>query len=547
MDDILAQLSAILFIAIIINILLRKFHITTIIGYIITGIVAKLLFGFHENQQLANTAEFGVVFLMFMIGLEFSIPKLLAMRKEVISVGGTQVLATSALMFPIIYFVFNLKIEPAIAVALTLAFSSTTMVLKLLQESGKMSRNHGRVSIGILLMQDIAVVPVLILLTLFAQQDVKLADLLRETVTNSLAGVMAIYIFGKYGVSFFLTHVAGARSSEMFMTAVLLIVLCAAGIAHFFHVPYSIGAFIAGVIISESAYKYQIEADLVPFRDLLLGLFFISIGLMIDIKIVINNITLILALALAIMAIKTLVIFVAARGFGYSGRTSIKSALLLSQVGEFGFVIFTFAKELSILGEFSAQILIAVTAVTMFIMPFIAKYIEKISYKFAKSIDAEIAKKTSDFSNHVAVIGLGYTGKSVVKELQQLGISYIAVEAQPDLVYDGQARGYNVIFGNATQKNILETLRVEKAAAVIVTIDNEKDLLSFCEIVKSNYPKVTLVALTRSEREFELIRAVGVSLLVNESGQIGRKLVDMALTCDISKMKHSQESVNYDI
>ncbi|MEY4504389.1 MAG: hypothetical protein RL154_683, partial [Pseudomonadota bacterium] len=144
-------------------------------------------------------------------------------------------------------------------------------------------------------------------------------------------------------------------------------------------------------------------------------------------------------------------------------------------------------------------------------------------------------------------VGLGYTGRSIVKDLHGMGVPYIAVDTQLDLVYDGQAKGYNVIFGNATQKNILESLRVEKAAAIIVTMDNEKDLLSFCEIAKSSYPKVNLVARTRSEKEYDLIRAAGVTLLVNESGQIGKKLLDMALSCDIAKAKRKEEVANYDI
>lgn len=542
MDNILAHLSAILFIAIAINIILKKLHITTIIGYILTGIVAKAIFGYEENHQLASIAEFGVVFLMFMIGLEFSVPKLVAMRKEVVGVGGVQILATALVMFPIVLYAFEMDIEPAAAVVLTIAFSSTTMVLKLLQEAGKMNRNHGRVSLGILLMQDIAVVPVLILLTLFAQPDVHIAVLLKETVTNSLAGVMAIYLFGKYGVNFFLKHVAGAKSNEMFMTAVLLIVISAAGIAHFFNVPYSLGAFIAGVIISESAYKHQIEADLVPFRDLLLGLFFISIGLMINLQIVIDNIALILLLATTVIVVKTAVIFFATKRFGYSSRTAIKSALLLSQIGEFGFVIFAFAKELKILGEFDAQILIAITAITMFSTPFLAKYIDRISYKFAQNVDNEITKNSATYEHHIVVVGLGYTGRSIVKELESIGMPYIGVDTQLDLVYDSQAKGHNVIFGNATQKNILEALRADTAAAIVVTMDNEKDLLSFCEIVKTDYPKANLVARTRSEKEYDLIRAAGVTLLVNESGEIGKKLLDMALTCDIGKLKHLTEA-----
>lgn len=532
-DNTLTIVSAIIFFAIIINILLKRIGISTVIGYIITGIAAKAAFGLSGSEELSSVAEFGVVFLMFMLGLEFSLEKLSSMKKEVLGLGSLQIILSGLIFGFILHHLLGFETKLSIAIGFTLALSSTTIVLKILQETGKIGRNHGRNSIGILLMQDIAVVPILILVTILADKSKELDELLLQTGLNSLGGIVAIYFFGKYGVSYFLKHVAGAKSNELFMTSVLFIVLTSAAIAHFFEVPYSLGAFIAGIIISESAYKHQIEADLIPFRDLLLGVFFVSTGILIDIDFVLNNFLLILFMTIGVMGGKTLVIFYLSKIFRYSSRTAIKTALLLSQVGEFSFVIFAYAKTINLLNNDMAQTFIAVAALSMVITPFIAKYIAEISYRFTKSKDNEIVEKTSAFKNHIVIIGFGNTGKAVAKNLTSNNFEYLAVETQRDLVYDGQARGHNVIFGNAMQKNMLEMLKVKDAAAVIVTIDKEEELLTICEIIKFNYPKINLVARTKNAREYRLIKAAGVNLLVDESEEIGKKLVEMGLTCQL--------------
>ncbi len=531
----LATVSLILFFAIMVNIFLKRMGVSTVIGYIITGVAARQIFGFTSSDELTAIAEFGVVFLMFMIGLEFSLEKLNSMKKEVLGLGGLQIVASGLIFGFLMHHLLGFDKKISIAIGFTLALSSTTIILKILQETGKMGRNHGRNSLGILLMQDIAVVPILVLVTILADNTKELSELLLQTGLNSLGGMIAIYFFGKYGVSYFLKHVTGVRSNELFMTAILLIVLSSAAIAHFFHVPYSLGAFIAGIIISESAYKHQIEADLIPFRDLLLGVFFVSIGILINMDFLIDNIFLILSLTIGIMAAKTVIIFYLSKAFRYSSRTAIKTALLLSQVGEFSFVIFAYAKSISLITEGLAQTFIAVTAFSMIITPFLAKYIAEISYRFTKSKDIDVINKSSRFVNHVVVIGFGNTGKTVVKNLVTNGFDYVSVEFQRDLVYDAQARGFNVIFGNARQKNMLELLRVKDASAVIVTIDKEEDLLTICEVIRFNYPRVNLVARTRNEREYKLIKAAGVDLLVDESEEVGKRLVEMALTCKIGK------------
>lgn len=532
-DNALLMVSSIIFFAIILNLLLKKIGVSAIIGYILTGVFAKSVFGLTGSEELSSVAEFGVVFLMFMLGLEFSLEKLNSMRKEVLGLGGLQVLISGLFFGFVLHHLLDFDIKTSIAIGFTLGLSSTTIILKILQETGKLGRNHGRNSIGILLMQDIAVVPILILVSIFADSSQDLGELLWQTGLNSVGGIVAIYVFGKYGVSYFLRHVSGAKSNELFMTAVLLIVLTAASIAHFFEVPYSLGAFIAGIIISESAFKHQIEADLIPFRDLLLGIFFVSIGILIDINYLFDNIVMIIFFTTAIMCSKILIVFYLSKAFRYSSRTAIKTAILLSQVGEFSFVIFAHAKTIHLINEQTAQTFIAVAALSMIITPFVAKYIAEISYKFTKSKDSELLEKSSAFKNHVVVIGFGNTGKAVIRSLIKDGIEYISVERQRDLVYDAQARGRNVIFGNAMQKNMLEKLKLKEASAVIVTIDNEEELLTICEIIRFNFPKVNLVARTKNEREYKLIKAAGVYSLVDESEEIGKKLVEMALSCKI--------------
>jgi CPA2 family monovalent cation:H+ antiporter-2 len=325
------------------------------------------------------------------------------------------------------------------------------------------------------------------------------------------------------------------------MTSVLMIVLASASIVHFFDVPYSLGAFIAGMIISESAYKHQIESDLIPFRDLLLGIFFLSVGLLIDINFVVYHGELIVASTLFIMLVKTMFVYVIGILL-YSRRTAIKTALLLSQIGEFSFVIFAFATQQNLLEAGMAQILISSVILSMLATPFIAKYISAISYRFAKVDDGAIIDKASHYHDHVIVVGFGNMGKRVVQKLIASHIHYVAVEFQRDLVYDGQARGYDVVFGNATKRYIFEALNAKEAASVIVTTDREEELLIICEIVKHNFKHVNLVASARNEREYKMLKGAGVHFLVDESHEIGDKLIGMALSCNLSKAKQ-----NYDI
>jgi len=523
----------ILITSLIINIFFKRFGITPIIGYILTGAMASQIFSLKSGHVLDTAAEFGIVFLMFMIGLEFSLEKLKAMRKEVFGLGLAQIAVTTAIIFFALtrFDIFEYRV--AFLIAVTLSLSSTAIALKILKDTGKIRRNHGRSSVGILLMQDIAVVPILVMVSTFANKNQPLSELLTTTFLNSLGGLITIYFFGKYLVNIFLRAIVDTKSNELFMMAVLFIVLAAASIAHFFQIPYSMGAFIAGIIISESAYKHQIEADLLHFKDLLIGIFFLSVGILLDLSVIFEYAHIILPLALCVIMVKTLVTYTISRLIGYEARTSIKTALLTSQVGEFAFVIFAFAFNEHLIDAITSQILSAVAISTMFATPFIAKYLNEISHTLADSKDEEIIEKTRNLRHHAVVIGYGNTGKWVVSELEMLHIPYKAIDTQRDLVYEAQSRGKNVIFGNATKKNILETLNIKEAGAVIVTIDKQSDLLNICKTIKMEYPKVNIVAKTLNGVDYDEIKSAGVRLAVDQSKEMGSILVDLAMSCDI--------------
>lgn len=531
--SIIYLIAMILLTSLVINVIFKKLGITPIIGYILTGAVASQIFCLKSNHILDSAAEYGIVFLMFMIGLEFSLEKLKAMKKEVFGLGLAQIVVTTIIIYILLLLIGFFDTRTSFLIAITLSLSSTAIAIKILKDSGKIKRHHGRSSVGILLMQDIAVIPILVMVSTFANKNSEISGLLIITLLNSIGGLVTIYFFGKYVVNYFLRAIIDTKSNELFMMAVLFIVIAAACIAHFFQIPYSMGAFIAGIIISESAYKHQIEADLIHFKDLLIGIFFLSVGLLLDLGVILEYIHIILPATIVLMILKTTIVYTISRLLKYEPRTSIKTALLTSQVGEFAFIIFSFALNGNLITNTVSQILSAIAISTMFATPFIAKYMSQISFKLAISMDEEIIEKTKFLHHHAVVIGYGNTGKWVVKELEMLKIPYKAIDTQRDLVYDAQSNKKNVIFGNAVKKNFMEVLNIKEAGAVIITINKQEDLLNICKSIKTEYPNVNLVVKTLNTIDFEEIKSIGIKYAVDQSKEMGSFLVELAMNCDI--------------
>ncbi len=524
---------AILFIALLFNIPFARFKIPPIIGYIFTGIVISNIFHL-DKHTIEIVAELGIVFLMFMIGLEFSPDKLKSMKKEVFVFGFAEMAIVSGIFGLFFWIVYNIDIRVSLIIGSAIALSSTAIVLKLLNENREISKPYGRVSLGILLFQDIAVIPVLIAISILVNKNANLAQLILKTIGGFVALGIFIWIYGKFVAPFIISQATKTRSDEIFMATVLLVVLTAAEIAHLFGLSYSLGAFLAGMILSETKYKYQIEADLIPFRDILLGIFFLSVGLMVNINFVIHNMFSILLMSIAFMMFKAGIIYLMLFMFVKHKRVAIKTAFILSQIGEFSFVIFALLGRYNLVNNILLQKLVVVVVISMILTPFIIKNIYKIADFFDKEVQdfEEYEIKGAEVSGHIILIGYDKIGQRVARKLTRMGIPYVAIDKQIELVKQGLKNGDNVIFGNAANKRILESLNVEEAAAVIITTLNEEHTELITQNLLEINPNLNIILLTDDEtqKEFYAHRNIYV---IEKSKELAEKLIEMALRCEM--------------
>lgn len=538
--------------SIVFNLVLKHFDIPVIIGYITTGVAIAYFFGFNSSVLLSEIAEFGIVFLMFMIGLEFSFERLRAMKEEVLVFGILQVILTSVVFFLLSYFVLGLSSTISLAVGMSFSLSSTAIVLKFFNENKLLSSVHGRSVVGILILQDIAVIPILIILALMGNKDLSLGSVILKTLISG-AIVLVILLFpGKKIASKFLKLAAGSKNDEIFMAVVLLIVLGSALLSKAFGLSMSLGAFIAGMVVSKSRFKYKVESDLSHFRDIFLALFFITVGMHVDLGFLVGNVFGILLLLFFVMSVKTLLLYGILRFFR-SARSALKTALSLAQIGEFSFAIFvnisdgTFAKEALNVGilkflqdkdivHFTAQdlhqFLVLMVVFSMILTPFILKNLAVMTeYLSDKRVSPSQALDDSEVNipllNHVVVAGYGAFGSAVVAELKAKNLDYIAIDSDITRVENGERNKDRVVFGDVTKKAFLEKFLLDEARCIIIAIDDVTTIHAVCESILEIAPKVDIIAKVDSEiQELELADLEVSS--INSRSEIAKLLVGYA-------------------
>jgi len=516
---------AVLFVSLLFNIPLSKFKIPPIIGYIITGVLITSTFHI-EKETIDHIAEFGIIFLMFLIGIEFSPDKLKRMKKEVFVYGTLEMLIVGVGFGFLAHYLFNIDLSIALIVGGALALSSTAIVLKLLNESREISKPYGSNSLGILLFQDIAVIPILIAISIIVNKDLSLGDMITQTIIGFLGLIAVIYIFGKYIAPFIISKAVKTKSDEIFLSTVLLIVIAASEAAHFFGLSYSLGAFLAGMIISETPFKYQIEADLVPFRDLLLAVFFVSVGLSVDLDFTIAHLGTILVYSFGIMILKGLMIFGILRIFN-TKRISLKTAFTLSQVGEFAFVIFALLGKYELVNNNLLQTLIVAVVISMIATPFVLKYLYKIVSIFDKNLKAEMPRlKPAEVDGHTIVVGYDKIGRRVCSKLTHQKIPYIAIDKQVENVNIGIKKGDNIIFGNASDKNLLEALNIHNAKSVIITTLNEIYTHLITENILALNPNVKIIVVSDDEIEKQFFKENKI-IVVDKNREIATKIMKL--------------------
>jgi len=524
----LTIIVATLFISLVLNVILKKIHLPTIIGYIVTGTIIAYAFGLHEavhNHTLKEIAEFGIVFLMFTIGLEFSIEHLKKMKYEVFVAGSLQIMLSSLIVYLIGHYVFGIEHQMAFIISLAIALSSTAIVLKTFNETGEISHRYGQRTLGILIMQDIAVIPILLIIGFMSNSDGDITSILTSMLIHAAILLVGLWFFGKYLLEPFFTQIVKTKSDELFITTILFLAISASYVAHQLGFSYSLGAFIAGMLIAETKYKHQAEAELIPFRDILLGIFFITVGMQIKFDIIFSYIHIIALLLVAVFVVKFIIIYAIVK-LRDNTRTSFKTAISLIQIGEFSLALLELARTNDLISTLYGQILIVTIVISMILTPFILKNLTTIADKFLKTDTTLPDSKPVDenLSDHIVILGFGEFGRNLATELDREKQPYIAIENNIDTFKQAHEDGINIIFGNATKRELLHSLHLDKAKKVVVAIDNHKILYYTCENLLKFIPEDKIIIKVHSADEKIDIEDLGINNIYVENEIAGRTI-----------------------
>ncbi|GFR27083.1 k(+) efflux antiporter 2, chloroplastic [Trichonephila clavata] len=511
-------------------------NISPVLGYFVAGAVIGS-HGFnliHSAEVMDNLAEFGVVFLLFIIGLELTFERLIAMRIHVFGFGSLQVIVTMVAIW-CISLAFGVSTNIATVIGGGLALSSTAIVLQVLQEKGSQASQVGRLSIAVLLMQDFAVVPLIVLVPLLAgNSEHSLISSLAGSLVQAAIALVLIFITGRLLLRPLFSVIAKMESNEVFISTTLLIVLGAAFITEQFHLSLALGAFVAGLLVAETEYRHSVEHAVLPFKDLFLGLFFMTVGMSINTELLLNKLPLITLLSIILIVLKTSIIYILCRFFGFKSAPAIQAGLLLSQGGEFAFILFRLADELNVLPSEIAQVLMMVTTVTMAFTPLLSGLGDWIANSFSteKTIldDEAVETDTQDLYNHVIVAGFGRVGYMVTKMLTAEHLSYVVVDIQSKIVKEGKSDSFPIYLGDVTRCEILKSVGIERAQALVISIKNEVTIKKVVSLVAANFPHVNIVIRLPDLSNVEVYRDLGASKIIPETSEIGLQLGGAALS-----------------
>jgi len=538
MDSTLLYIMVALGISIIINISLKKIGVSQIIGYIFTGTIIVYAFDLrylNESHTLDMVGEFGIVFLMFTIGLEISLAKMGTMKKEIFGNGLMQVSFTALVVYIIANYGFDLGVKTSLIVSLAFALSSTAVVLSYLKSSKEIYTPYGQRATGILVFQDIAVIPILILIGfLTTEASDRLYDILFYTFVSAAFVLLFLFVIGKHIISWLLHFSESSEVDELFMGSVLFIVIVSSLFAHGMGFTYSLGAFVSGMIIAETKYHHKVEADIAPFKDLLVGTFFVVVGMKIDVAVFIDKIDSIILIFLSVLLIKSIIIYILLR-LSSSHRVSLKTGLALSQVGEFSFVIFALASAGGLLQKELDQLLVLVVIFSMVITPFFISKIKLIAEMLSgKKDDVEDMTALSTRKDHVIVCGYSVVGKFVSKYLDELDAPYVVIDNSHKHVKEALNDGLEAYLGDASKSSTLDAMHIENAAAVIVTLDNIDKKRLICEAVLKHTRNANLIVKVVSLEEKEKLADLDITTIVDGKLEVARVLVERMITCQLN-------------
>ena len=534
------QLMLILGLSVITIALFKRLNLPESLGYLFVGIaIGPTTSGLISSDfDISLLAEMGVVFLLFTLGLEFSLKTIMAMKKEVFGIGGLQVLLTLMGIFATLQ-AFNFPILVSLVIASALALSSTAIVSKELTQSNEIRSRQGQLAISILLFQDIAAVIFLILIPALAGGDGQsIASTLGLTLIKGILFVTAMLATGKWILPAVFNEVAKARSEELFVLMALVIALMAAWLSHALGLSMALGGFVAGMMLGESSYKHQVEADIKPFRDVLLGLFFVSVGLLLNMNVLMHFWVQVILGTLALVIFKFTVIYVLARIMGENRPISLKTGLSLAQGGEFCFALIALASQYGQTGGDLASVVLAVTILSMILAPLLIRQ----SYRLAAIVNStansqgipvlknqEVCTQTAHIQQHTLICGYGRVGQTIARFLNRENKPFVAIDDDPMHVHEAGLAGDPVFFGDGRKLEMLEAVGLDRAQQIVICIDRSENALEILNVVRKHNKDIPILVRTRDDSQRDMLKKAGATIVIPEVLESSLVIVKHAL------------------
>ena len=537
MGDALELVLILLASAVFVVVLFRWLHLPPLLGYILVGVAVGpfALAWIPDTDEGRHLAEFGVVFLMFSIGLEFSLSKLFQLRRAVFGLGFSQVLLTLGAVLAAASLA-GVPWQAALAVGGAIAMSSTAIVMRILAERIQLETPHGRDIVGVLLFQDLAVVPLLILIPAIAEGSGELVQRLGFALAKATVVLVVLLFVGQKLMRGWFHIVARLRSHELFILNVLLITLGLAWLTHRAGLSLALGAFLAGMLIAETEYRHQVEEDIRPFREVLLGLFFVTIGMRLDVGTVTANFSLTLALTALLIVFKFILVAGLARLFGAGPGAAVRTGLALAQVGEFGLVLMVLAQSVALLDRDFSQLVVAAMLLSMLAAPFVIQASDKLALRWSSTewmlqslALHRVAAQSLATERHVIVCGYGRTGQRLAHLLEQERIDVIALDTDPERVRGAAAAGEKVVFGDASRYETLVAAGVARASALVITFVDTQLALRILHHVRALNPALPVIIRTLDDADMDELIAAGASEVVPETFESSLMLASHAL------------------
>lgn len=526
MDNILQHILILLAASVSVVALFRRLNLPPIVGYLCVGLFlgpsgAKWL---ERSDDIYFFAEFGIVFLLFTIGLEFSIPRLIGMRNVVLGLGGAQIIIT-AFVFGFIATTFGMPAIPAYAIGGVLALSSTAIVIKQLAGQRELTMRHGRLAVGILLMQDLAVAPLLILISSLGTPNELIAGNIILSLIKAVVVCVTLIIAGRWFLRPLLNEIATAHSSELFTLTVLLTSLTAAWLTYLAGLSLALGAFLAGAMFGETDYRHQVESDIRPFQDVLLGLFFITVGALVDLHTLPSIWYWIILLTAASIALKTIVIAFICGLTGHSLLVASRTGLVLAQGSEFGFALIALSLSKGVIDQNVAQIVLASLLLSMAISPLIIHYNGQLTkllwtklsiYGLVES-EEDVQRDSEHLKKHVIICGCGPIGSNIARFLKREHLPYIALDNDPVRVQEARSQDYRVVLGDPSHPHLLQAAGVMRARLLVITFD---EVHAACKIVgqtRKLRPDLPVLARAADGLDVKTLLTAGATEVIPES------------------------------